>query len=78
MSSQRRSVYGELDDNSTDLSNFRPVTLTVKSFFRMVSIIEIPLRKASVSLMAIQYCYTSGHFIDSAICNPWLTLNNHV
>lgn len=37
ISSQRRSMYCDLDDASPDLSSFRPVTLTVKSFFKQVS-----------------------------------------
>ncbi|CAB4011292.1 Hypothetical predicted protein [Paramuricea clavata] len=37
ISSQRRSMYGDLDDSSPDLSSFRPVTLTVKSFFKQES-----------------------------------------
>jgi hypothetical protein len=40
MSSQRRSMYGDLDDASPDLSSFRPVTLTVKSFFKQVKLLN--------------------------------------
>ncbi|XP_028405418.1 dedicator of cytokinesis protein 7-like [Dendronephthya gigantea] len=37
LSNQRRSVYGDLDESPSDLSIFRPVTLTVKSFFKQES-----------------------------------------
>ncbi len=30
-------MYGDLDEGPADLSSFRPVTLTVKSFFKQVN-----------------------------------------
>ena len=50
-------MYGDLDDSSPDLSSFRAVTLTVKSFFKQVSLYhwDVAHNLLSVAKLARQF-----------------------